>query len=572
MPNLGLGPRRLAGATALAATLLATAVAGAPTSAAAGAGERGEQRSGEREIARVEVGKMSLNRKPGGRSILLVPVRYPIEVNGRAVRLRVTIDPRGAGRSVTRRLHTRVHGGALRRPERRRAFTFVHSLSLGPPLTARVEHGARVSVRADGSLDVEGDGEAELPAVDREARLLSLLPPSGPPLCASVPQLRVKPGKRVGLRLPSCSRGVRWRIQRAPRHGGARIVDGRLVYRAEPGFEGSDALRLRGIPVRFTVAAEGGLTVRALGDSVTAGFGYYDDGSSMTIASLLECRPAAKEFNDACSSNSALTESEPGEVEYAADYGLANNVSWAAQWANAHGITDYKNFAISGSEPKNWAPGGEFHSTTEQILDEDPDYVVLTMGANPLLSEMLFGIDNIGCAVSADILGGYRECVERAFREVSLRENLQKLYADLVENSSATILLMQYHLSVPSVALAYSATQIAEMGNLLNREIASVAAEVNPRRLRVVAPPHFSVGIDISPVYPSSYSCSRLGFLVDGQSVQSEPTQYELAILHPLSFCEGPPSGPPWVISGDTGIHPSAAGYAQMAAALPAPE
>jgi hypothetical protein len=131
---------------------------------------------------------------------------------------------------------------------------------------------------------------------------------------------------------------------------------------------------------------------------------------------------------------------------------------------------------------------------------------------------------------------------------------------------------MQYHLAVPSTALAYSATQIAEMGVLLNGEIAAVAAEVNPRRLQVVAPPHFDVDIDISPVYPSSFSCSRLGYTIDGPSVQSTPTQDELEVLHPLSFCEGPEGGgPPWVISGDTGIHPSAAGYAQMAAQVPPP-
>jgi hypothetical protein len=90
--------------------------------------------------------------------------------------------------------------------------------------------------------------------------------------------------------------------------------------------------------------------------------------------------------------------------------------------------------------------------------------------------------------------------------------------------------------------------------------------------VQVVTPPHFDVGIDISPVYPSRFSCSRLGFKVDGPSVQSTPTQDELELLHPLSFCDGPAGGgPPWVISGDTGIHPSAAGYAQMASQVPPP-
>ncbi len=185
---------------------------------------------------------------------------------------------------------------------------------------------------------------------------------------------------------------------------------------------------------------------------------------------------------------------------------------------------------------------------------------------------MLFGIDHMGCAIYAQVFGNYRECIEEAFAEVKLRERLKRLYIDLVEHTSARIYLMQYHLSVPSIALAYSATQIAEMGKLLNHEIASVAAEVNPNRLQVVTPPHFNVGIDISPVYPSQFSCSRLGYKVDGPSVQSTPTQTELKILHPLSFCKGPAGGgPPWVISGDTGIHPSAAGYAQMASQVPPP-
>jgi hypothetical protein len=177
----------------------------------------------------------------------------------------------------------------------------------------------------------------------------------------------------------------------------------------------------------------------------------------------------------------------------------------------------------------------------------------------------------MGCAVESDIFGGYRECVEESFAEVHLHKNLEKLYRELVENTKATIFLMQYHLAIPSTALAYSASQIAEMGKLLNREIALTASAVAPNRLQVVAPPHFNVGVDISPVYPSRFSCSRLGFKVDGRSVQIEATQDELLADHPFSFCSGPEKGPPWVISGDTGIHPSAAGYAQMASRVPAP-
>jgi hypothetical protein len=196
----------------------------------------------------------------------------------------------------------------------------------------------------------------------------------------------------------------------------------------------------------------------------------------------------------------------------------------------------------------------------------------MTIGANPILANTLFGLGSNACALESDIFGGYSECVEEAFESVHLRTELKRLYTDLVEKTSATIYLMQYHLSIPSSALAYSVTQIAEMAKLMNETIATVAREVNPNRLKVVTPPHFNVGVSLEPVYQSSYTCSYLEYGVDGPSVQATPTQDELEVGHYLSFCGGPQGGgEPWVISADTGIHPSPAGYHQMASQVPPP-
>jgi lysophospholipase L1-like esterase len=561
--------------TALAALLLAAFCFPAAASARA-------------PLAPIGVGTVHLAESVGGRNALLVPVSYPIQLSDRRVRMQVTLT--SGGQALQRlQLGRLVSSGARRVPERRRRFTFVHRVAIGARAAGLARRGlleARVGVEA--RLDVDGDGRAEAKRRDRGGG--RVLPPGGlGGVCSSSPRLRVSPGGRLVVALPSCDSKRTWTLAGGVRHGGVSFRPGVLIYRAPRRFRGTETIELASLPklaagrassfrplqfvdVPITVGTARGLVVRALGDSVTAGFGYFSDGEQMTIGQLLGCRPAAQEFNDACSSNSLNTSGSRGKVEYAPDYGLANDVSWAAQWSNEHGIGNYANFAISGSEPADWAPGGEFHPTTERIESEDPDYVLMTVGANPLLSNMLFGIENMGCAIESDIFGGYRECIEEAFAEVHLRQNLKSLYRDLVEHTQATIYLMQYHLSVPSIALAYSATQIAEMGKLLNREIASLAAEVNPTRLRVVSPPHFDVGIDISPVYPSRFSCSRLGYKVDGPSVQSTATQDELELLHPLSFCEGPAgNGPPWVISGDTGIHPSAAGYAQMASQVPAP-
>lgn len=519
----------------------------------------------------VQIGHAAIGTSADGHPVVLVPVTYPIQLVGHTVPVRIEVLDAAGGTVEARKARVRLNAGKLRSPERRRSFTFVHRLDLWERKPQDLEAGMQVRVRARGRLDANGDGKPELQSGDSASQPLSLQPP-GASLCSTVPASRTRPGRRTMVQLPACTSPLAWHIARQPEHGSAHIQEGSLVYRSGPGFRGTDTLTLSGgREVRFTVEAGGSPVVRALGDSVTAGFGYYSDGSSMTILHLLECRPPAKEFNDACSSNS-LTRTNEGKLEYTPDYGLSNDVSWAAQWANEHAVTNYENLAVSGSEPRNWAPGGYLHHTTAQVESEDPDYILMTVGANPLLSEMLFGIDHMGCAIYAQVFGNYRECIEEAFAEVKLHENLKSLYTDLVENTSATIYLMQYHLSVPSIALAYSATQIAEMGKLLNREIAAVAAEVSPRRLHVVTPPHFNVGIDISPVYPSSFSCSRFGYEVDGRSVQSTATQVELRILHPLSFCKGPAGGgPPWVISGDTGIHPSAAGYAQMASQVPAP-
>jgi lysophospholipase L1-like esterase len=525
---------------------------------------------------KVKVGNVSRAAPSDRRANLLVAVRYPVQMIGRRVRLAVYLSPGEGGRTRVLRQSVLLSAGPPRTPDKRRFVTFVHRVELGSGLTAKVGRGWQVAAKVEAKADVNRDGRPDFGSVDATAQPLRRAHRVAH-ICSSVPRRQTRPGEAIAIALPVCGARVHWHLtKRHPAsHGHVRIRGGRLIYSPTPGFRGTDVVRLSSsskvAPVVVTVGTAPADVVRAIGDSVTAGFGYFDGGEPMPFEDLLECKPGETFFDDACSSNSALRTNAATKIEYAPDYGLANNVSWAAQWANEHGVTDYENLAVSGSEPSDWAPGGQLYGTTQRIESEEPDYILMTMGANPLLSDMLFGAENMGCAVESDITGGYRKCIERAFDEVKLHQNLEALYRELVAKTTATIFLMQYHLAIPSTALAYSAAQIAEMGKLLNEEIAAVALQINARRLRVVTPPHFDVGVDISPVYPSRFSCSRLGYKVDGPSVQNDATQDELLALHPLSFCEGPVHGPPWVISGDTGIHPSAAGYEQMASQVPAP-
>ena len=257
----------------------------------------------------------------------------------------------------------------------------------------------------------------------------------------------------------------------------------------------------------MTVAAHEGIRVRAIGDSVTAGFGYYEEGSLMELEDLFVCKPSESN-DDACSSNSSNRENM-APLAFAPDYGLANNVSWAAQWANEYGVSDYKNLAVSGSEPSNWLPGGSLYELTEEVEAEDPDYILMTIGANPLLSNLLFGLDNMGCAIWADIVEDFPECVEENFAEVHLRQNLEAVYRELLEKTSAKIYISGYHLSIPSISLAYSANQIAKMDSMLNEEIEAASLAVDPVRARLESfePPHFNVGIELE-TWPATYTCS----------------------------------------------------------------
>jgi lysophospholipase L1-like esterase len=520
--------------------------------------------------AKVAVGHPAIGTSANGLASILVPVHYPIELKGRLAELRVALI--GArGRTIRSWvLHERLNGGKERLPDRRRRFTFVHRVGLNADLSRQLRQGAMVRVVGSGKVDVNEDGKPEMNSRDASTSK-PLAGPRPKPVCSSVPHLRVKRGGRISVPLPVCDRAVNWTAARWASRGNVLIRGERFVYNARKGFHGTDQIQLesKGLVqvARVTVGAPSGLVVRALGDSVTAGFGYYGEGGTMNFYDFARyCIPAAREMNDACSSNSVSEESEEGPVEYTEDWGLAENISWAAQWATAHNVTDYENLAISGSEPGDWAPEGQFYETTKEIESEKPNYVLLTLGANPLLSRLLTSPKNIWCADTSE-LPEFEVCIKKEFAKVGLRKNLKSIYTELLAHTRATIFVMRYHVSIPALALE-SSVKIGLAGKLLNAEIQSVVNEFGGSRLRLISPPHFNVGIDMEPVFPPGGGCA---YGADGPSVQSTWTQVELELLYGEEFCAPAKGSIPWVISGDSGIHPSAAGYTQMASQVPAP-
>ena len=196
---------------------------------------------------RVEVGKVRLAAPGDAGTALLVPVRYPIQLVGRPLKLRVALRGAGPQAAGTWVVHTRAGGGAQRRPERRRGFTFVHRVDLGPGLSKRLRAAMRagskprVLVRATARLDADRDGKPELRSSDNERQLLGA---GKAGVCSDLPRLRTKPGRAVATKLPVCGSSVSWRIAKRPEHGTARIRGDRLIYRPARKFRGSETIAL----------------------------------------------------------------------------------------------------------------------------------------------------------------------------------------------------------------------------------------------------------------------------------------------------------------------------------------
>lgn len=585
-------------AVAAFATAALCGVAAPTTGAASAAPESPIARAAWASVPPVKIGAVRLSPATAGKPGILVAVTYPRHMKSRHGSVRVRLLD--GGRAVVDRRSAPLLSAGLHVEEGdlRRSFRFVHHVPVPAATLARLLHGNGrlvADVRATAVLDIERDGQAEGRSSHHVRRPVTPAGAGASVLCASVPLPHARTRQRTAISMPACTTPLRWSIARGPDHGTLRRAASSVTYRSKAGHRGWDGFVLRGLPpgasgggraaaaapvdVPVPLQVGSGLapttSVRAIGDSVTAGFGYYYDRSEMGITQLPGCKPGST-FVDACSSNS-LTTSNTGTLQYAPDYGLSNLIAWPARWAGWNGITNFANYAVTGSAPGDWAPGGQFHRYTAAAMAAAPDYLVFTLGANPLLSDVLFGVDTMKCALWSDLFGNFTRCVTDAFAAVRLTDNLSALYRDLAANTPARtrILVMQYHLAIPSSALAYSSLQLERMSELLNQTIAQTAAATSSR-LQVIAPPRFFVGSDMSPLYPSNYDCDD-GGKVDGASVQSTATQDELE-YNPLGgpFCPGParigPSNPlPWIISGDTGIHPSVTGHRMFANALPTP-
>lgn len=298
---------------------------------------------------------------------------------------------------------------------------------------------------------------------------------------------------------------------------------------------------------RAAAAVPAGYKVRAIGDSVTAAFGYCGTNdtvcggpqdSLMSVLQLPSCLSGP--LDDRCSSN------------FGNPTGVGSRVSWALQFAQAEGVRDFDNFAVQGSTPADWDAGGQLNSTLQQVVGANPNLTLLTLGANPILGQFAYGgaLPCILLGTNAQV----RQCAVQLLAQNNTVAHLQNVYTTLIQNTQTHVVVLLYHNPIPLLAAALSlrhkvAIVLQEINNAVNQAATTTGSQF-PGRITVLTPG--------SSPWSYGHQCTAVQAVLVYQWLKSGGQNG----LAPWDVST------PWVLSSDSCIHPTIAGYQQFAASL----
>ncbi|HEY2565216.1 MAG TPA: kelch repeat-containing protein [Acidimicrobiales bacterium] len=364
----------------------------------------------------------------------------------------------------------------------------------------------------------------------------------------------------------------------------------------------ADAPALPGSETKAASTIPGGdPRVYFLGDSVTAGFGYCGkeggtDSSDITCGvdqpfnndwtgtnSLQACAPPPT-LNDRCSNNNDAGMpwdagpwvNEPGAPTVAYSYAIARKQSTVDPAA-------IENWAVTGSTPTDWDPvtNGRFGAQLKKIKNAT---VVMTLGANPLLSDYLdisalglVTIEKGSCASSAVVarrtvepgifdyraaeLGtgpdGVLNCFDAEWQRIEQTKHLVDIYESLL-NDGDHVLVLGYPMGCP-----WSFGNWQPNANLL-----SGPAEGNA----CTSQSHFGVS---GSAQVTQWDQAVALTTHANQLIKAALDQAGEATQHSGDIAFASPSGnwadhqawssDPWIFKNDTWVHPNAAGHEQLA-------
>jgi hypothetical protein len=342
-------------------------------------------------------------------------------------------------------------------------------------------------------------------------------------------------------------------------------------------------------------------TVTFIGDSVTAGFGYCgirEDPARAACApnqamannwyfkygstSLASCAPpdAPEPLTDACSNDNfdgepwnapPWTPSPASSPQVAYPYVIAARQS-AIHWA---AVSDW---AVTGSIPADWDPAnnGVYSSQLAKLKHQ---YVVMTLGANPLLSYFTYINIKGGpigrCAGST----GYREnsawysgpissvisCMKRNWGILKQTEHLIHVYEELLSQNDRVLVLGYYRVCPWSFGNWQDASGAS--GPSSGTDCTKLSRMISPSDKSSVTQwqQATAVGDEVNDLIQEAVGHAQNWAK---QRWPSQPRYKDLAWVMPdqIAWSHHQPTDPQsWIFRNDTWIHPSDLGAAQLA-------
>ena len=335
-----------------------------------------------------------------------------------------------------------------------------------------------------------------------------------------------------------------------------------------------------------------------LGDSVTAGFGYFGvkenaKNISGTVNqefpsnwyfgdnSLSDCSPEdGKTPIDQCSNNNwngtpwsaGPWQAGPNAPKVAYSYQIAQSQD------PAH-AAPIENWAMTGSTPAQWDDGGPF---TFQLKSIKNTTVVMTMGANPILSTFLrikvSGYPSVSGACSETEWLGWTGwwaysipkitgCADQQWAQNRQSEHLLSIYKTLLQNNN-NVMVLRYHRACPwsfgnwqpngNVAKGPAAGNSCPSQTEKVSDCSSCKVEGSTSQWAQATAAQSAMNDKIAAVVGQAQAWARSQGM-DASRMQMATPDQDAWSNHQAWHSDS------WVFRNDTWIHPSKAGHTQLA-------
>lgn len=329
-----------------------------------------------------------------------------------------------------------------------------------------------------------------------------------------------------------------------------------------------------------------------IGDSVTAGFGYFGASENaknisgsvnkpfenswyLGDNSLKDCSPADKGTPiDQCSNNNINGAPwnagpwQPGANSPTVSYSYKIAAS-----QNPDGAATVENWAVTGSTPADWDPqGGVFGFQLKSIKNQT---VVMTLGANPILADFLkirvsgFNSVNGVCADKSEYFswkGWWAnptstvvDCARNQWTKHKQAEHLSNVYRQLLANNNK-VMVLGYYANCPWSFGNWQPNGNVAKGPASGNSCASETQKVDAPGKPVVSQLDHAIGVgDAINSMIASTVAEVQNKQPNGKDLQFVLPDQKAWLKHQATDSDS------WIFKNDTWIHPSDAGHTQLA-------